>query len=211
MRTRRTSLLLPLLLVASLTVTAVSLAADGSLDVELRDGRVSLVARAAGLREVLQTIADRAHFKLWISRELPPQQVTVEITQVPVADALDRLLAANSFALVYGADGAVSALYLVPTGESQPTRTVLDSETAIIREQVLQNALASKAVPDHLKAAMLSQHYGESEEFRQSVSAQRPQAIRRLIDSLQQLGEPSAETLQRLERTLQPEAGLNNE
>jgi len=186
---------------------AVSAQTSDSLQIEFVDNRVRLTAHDVELRELLRSLAEQANFKVWISPALPAQMVTADIAPMPVQDALARLLVDNSFALVYGADGAVSALYLLPPGEAQPMQAVVDAETADPGERVLQGALASKAMPDHLKAALLSQHYGESEEYRQSVREQRPQAIRQLLDSLRRLGSPSAETMQRLERTLGPDAG----
>jgi len=208
-RPRAWRLLLPM------AVAMVGLATPGfaveRLDIETRGSQVRLSADAVDMRELLQQLAKQGNFKLWLSAALPAQPVSADIAMMPMEEALRELLVDNSFALVYGANGAVSALYVLPRGKSQSINATPDAESPDIREQMLHDALASPAVPDRIKASMLNQFHNDNDSFRQTLTAERPAAIEKLIEHLQQVGSASPETMQRLQQVLARERGLQIE
>jgi hypothetical protein len=170
--------------------------------IESRPGELGLTAKGIDLRELLPQLAKRSGFKLWFSAALPAQPVNVDIEIMPLNDALRKLLADNSFAMVYGADGAVAALYLLPKGTSQPIKAEIEDEATDLHEQMLKEALASPTLPDDIKAAMLSQFYNNNATQQQAAAEARPAAIEKLIEKLQQVGAASPETIQSLQQTL---------
>ena len=170
--------------------------------IESRPGELGVTAKGVDLRELLPQIAEHGAFKLWVSAALPEQPVSVDIEMMPLDDALRKLLANNSFAMVYGTDGAVTALYLLPKGTSEPINAEIEDETTDLNERMLQEALASPTLPDDIKAAMLSQFYNNNAQQQQAVADVRPAAIEKLIEKLQQVGAASPETMQSLQQTL---------
>ena len=170
--------------------------------IESRPGELGVTAKGVDLRELLPQIAERGGFRLWVSSALPEQPVSVDIEMMPLDDALRKLLADNSFAMVYGTDGAVTALYLLPKGTSEPIKAEIEDETTDLNERMLQEALASPTLPDDIKAAMLSQFYNNNAQQQQAVADVRPAAIEKLIEKLQQVGAASPETMQSLQQTL---------
>lgn len=178
---------------------------------EIHDGRVTLKAESVDLQRLLQQLAAQGGFKLWLSADLPAQALDVDIDDLSMQETLRDLLVDNSFALVNDAAGSVSALYVLPVGEdAEPMNRVLGSEPAELREQMLRNALASNSLPDNIKAAMLAQFHNNGESVLQSTAAQRPAAIEKLIETLQQLGNPNSATMRQLEQSLAREISLQN-
>ena len=181
---------------------------DDSPLVETRDGQMRVLASDIDLRVLLPQVAEQGGFGLWISEALPEQKVSADIEMMPMAEALAELLADNSFALVRGPDGEVLMLHVLPRGTAAPTSAALDAETTNMRERILQDALASQAIPDQIKAAMLNQYHNLNDEtLRRDLHQQQPVAIQNLIEHLQQIGAANSETMQRLrELQLQKQA-----
>jgi len=203
----------PVLLVVAVVVTGLVTPAFAAqrLDIETRGGQARLSVDAVDLRELLQQLAAQGNFKLWLSAAVPAQPVSADIALAPLDQVLRQVLADNSFALVYGADGQVSALYVLPRGEHQPVRQIIDDEPADLREQILQDALSSNLLSDQMKAAMLKEYHDDAESMQRVLTAQRPAAILQLIESLRRMGAPSSATLQQLEQTLARERELQPE
>jgi hypothetical protein len=79
--------------------------------------RLAVHATRVPLDELLQEIADR--YGADVAGDLAtPRDVSVEFDPVPLDDALRRLLGDQSFALVYGADGRLRQVRLLPTGQA---------------------------------------------------------------------------------------------
>ena len=64
--------------------------------------------------------------------------------------------------------------------------------------QVLRNALQSNSIPDSVKAALLDQNRANSTDLQQNVTAQRTQAIHKLLEQLEAVGAADPETIHQL-------------
>ena len=122
--------------------------------------------------------------KLWLSAALPSQPINLDIALTPLENVLRKLLTDNSFALVYGADGMVSTVYVLPKGDQLPLCQTIDAKPADLGEQILQDALALNLLTDHMKATMLKEFHDDEEALQHAVTVQRPAALEKLIESL---------------------------
>jgi hypothetical protein len=188
--------------------------AQDKITIEWQDGLLQLRTDAVDLGQVLQALADQGGFKLWLSDNLPTQQVSVQLEMQSLEQILRRLLVDNSYALVYDDKAGVSALYVLPPGKQQLSRLSLtpeiDNEQQQVQQQIVQDALGSSLLPDNIKAAILDQFGTQNTELQQSVMAQRPRAIQELIDALEQMGSPSEATMQQLYERLALEKAKSN-
>lgn len=86
------------------------------LVVAVRDGLVSLEADHAPLTAVLEAIAEQAEFELSIKGELE-RKVTRTFVDVPLEEALRRMLQYDSSVLIHAPDGGpLIALRVLPSG-----------------------------------------------------------------------------------------------
>ena len=191
--------------VCALALHASVVIAQDEFEIEVKGDLIWLSADRADLRQLLQQLAIERDFKLWISGNLPQQSVSLNSEGKSTEATLRRLLSDNSYALVYGDDAAISALYVLPAGESHATNLPLSPSNGENRQQVLLNALQSGQVPDDIKAAMLDQFGANPEILQQSVISQRAVAVERLMEQLEQMGTPSPETMQQLRSKLELE------
>ncbi|MCP4765321.1 MAG: hypothetical protein GY875_03545 [Gammaproteobacteria bacterium] len=182
--------------------------AQDQIQIETSNDRLWINTEAADLQELLQQLAVQSGFKLWVSGDFPRQSVSVHIEGETVEDTLRQLLADNSYALVFDDDAEVSALYLLPVGEHQSVNLELDAQSVDLSEQVLHDALASGQLSEDIKAAMLSQFGTDRTALQESAVQQWPQVMEKLIESLEQFGSASPETMNRLRQTLEREKSL---
>lgn len=197
----------PLMVVALLVFTIVTLApagaAQGELQIETRDGKVWLEADGADLRSVLQQLASAANFKLWVSASLPLQTVDIRSDGKSLEKTLQLVLDEISYAMVYDDNAAVSELYVLPAGESRSSTAALSATDDDGRQKVLLDALQSDQLPDIIKAAMLDQYGAEQEISQQSAAQMQSQAIQTLIDTIETIGAPDSATMLELRRGLE--------
>lgn len=171
---------------------------------------VSIHADQASLHPLLEQLASQAGFKLWIADGVPSQMVSISVNKQPVDQALRRLLADSSFALVYDDAEKVSALYVLPPGGAQPEGRVIKPVVANRQQQLVQDALASQALPDEIKAAIFYQMGADGEELRATIESQRGRAVESLVERLVEMGDPSAETIRQLNQKIaEIKAGQN--
>ena len=197
--------------VCALALHASVVVAQGDFEIEIKGDLIWLSADRADLRQLLHQFAIESDFKLWISANLPQQSVSLNSEGKSAEATLRRLLSDNSYALVYGDDATISALYVLPTGESHTTNLPLSPSNGENRRQVLLNALQSGQVPSDIKAAMLDQFGANPKILQQSVISQRIEAVERLIEQLELVGSPSLETMQQLRLKLETEINPKSE
>lgn len=208
---RGTRFIVATALACALAAHAPVLVAQEEFEIEIRGDLIWISADGADLQQLLQQFAIANDFKLWISGNLPQQSVSLHSEGKSIKETLRRLLSDNSYALVYDDNAAISALYVLPAGESGPTDLTIAPSEDEIRQQVLLDALESGQVPDEIKASMMDQFGADPEILQQAVMPQRTLAIERLIEKLEQIGSPSQETMQQLRRKLELEIELQNE
>jgi hypothetical protein len=75
---------------------AAALPASADVQITMRDGRVSIVAKDATLRQILAEWARVGQTKILNAERVPGQPLTLQLTNVPEQQALDTLLRALS-------------------------------------------------------------------------------------------------------------------
>ncbi len=85
-------------------VLAWSQAAAGTLDLTVRNGMVTLDAQAAPLGEVMRALSEKADFRLVMKQDLRAP-VTWRLDEVPIEQAVTRLLARVSSVALYAPEG----------------------------------------------------------------------------------------------------------
>lgn len=135
MKTLQTSL------IALFSLTLVSATASADVKVSIQDGRVSIVARDATVRQILTEWARVGQTKIVNVERIPGGPQTIELTNVPEAEALDVLLRAIS--------GFIAAPRTTPAGAnaSQFDRIVVMPTAAAPRP-------AASSAPPPMPAAM---------------------------------------------------------
>lgn len=107
---------------------AAAVAGSEALVVRYREDRVSLQAREAALDAVLRAIARESGAEL-VGAPREARTLTVAFTDVPVKEALERLVGAQNFALKYGDDGRLKAIELGGGRAVAPARPPAGAET----------------------------------------------------------------------------------
>jgi hypothetical protein len=112
--------------------------------VHYADGRLSTRLEGEDLSSVLQAVAAEARLEI---RGAPatPQTVSIVLDQVPLAEALTRLLAKQSFLFIYGAAGLKGVKILagsdaVPPLPAMPARTQAVAEPSDVEPSSAQLA-----------------------------------------------------------------------
>lgn len=125
-------------------LTTVSARGEGrpaSRVIEYRDDALTVDLVKVPLSEVLAEIARQSHAE--IRGELrESREVTARFDDVPLSQALDRLLAGQNYALIYGEDGALRAIPLLGGGKNGVT-TVTGSGAL----QADLNSVLAQSVP----------------------------------------------------------------
>jgi len=187
-----------------LLVQSNSSIAQDSFKISLSGDLVSVAAKNADLRQILQQLSIQSGFKLSISDSLQVQPVSVHFEKLSMQQALRRLLVNGSYAAVYDDNAVVTALYVLPPSEMQ-TNVDLMPNSGDIRQQAMRDALESNLIPDNIKSALLDQFGTENNKIlQQSVTLQRSQAIDRVIELLEQMGSENPETMQQFRKILEP-------
>ncbi len=184
-------------------IQAIPCSAQDGFELGLSNDQVSLNAENAELNLVLQELSAQAGFKLWLSDNLPSRQVNLQTQGQSIEATLRQLLAESSYALVYDDNSMVSALYVVPPGESQPINLELEPGVNDIQQSVLQNALESKSLPDNVKAALLNQFNVNRKTKLESLALQPTESMQRVIELLEQIGSASPTTMEQLRNKLE--------
>ena len=178
MRTRLLAAVLPVavVLLATRAVGATepssSEASPGEIELEVVAGLLTLEARDAPLADVVRAIGERVGFETILDGDLSAP-VTTSFAEVPVGDALNRLLGDLNRAIVYG--GAAAG------GE----------EAVIVRLSVFG---PGRALPEHAAGAVAS---GVLDALKHGDDGTRAQAALRLANSA-----PTEEVLAALGETL---------
>jgi hypothetical protein len=86
--------------------------------VHLDRGRVTLHVAAMPLADLLQRLERQSGAR--IRGTIPERSITADLADVPLQDALDTILGAESFMLTYGGDGSVRAIELLAAGTAAP-------------------------------------------------------------------------------------------
>lgn len=116
------------LVAGSLLVVFAAASSAAAAVVELTGGRLTVDARDVPLPDLLGLVARRASFRLTFARA-PIETVTAAFSDVPLDEAVRRLLRGHSFVLVYEADQRLSEVRLVgPDGAA--TLSVADRRHA---------------------------------------------------------------------------------
>jgi nucleotide-binding universal stress UspA family protein len=202
---------LALLLAGALSLQLTSAAAQDDARIIFADQLVSIHSDQAGLRPLLEELASQGGFKLWIADSVLSSAVSISVDKQPIEEALGRLLADNSFALVYDDAENLSALYVLPPGDSRPGGRVIMPDSVNQQQQAMQDALALDALPDNIKAAILFQMGDHGAEQQTVVASQRARAVETLVERLVQMGNPSPETIRQLKAKIVEFETMHNE
>jgi hypothetical protein len=84
--------------------------------VRYENGRVTVRATNAPLDRLLRDIANQTGATMWGNP--PTRTASFDMHDVPLADALKRMMGADSFMLTYGTDGHVRAIRFLGRGEA---------------------------------------------------------------------------------------------
>lgn len=164
-------------------------AAD-AFEIEVDANRVSIDARAAPLQPLLRELASKADFKLWMPAELGAEPVSLTLENQPLEKVLSRLLADTSYALVRGDDARLSAIFVLPRGESQSPLAATLTGNGSGLPQLLANPSTARI------AERLNEAIGKLDNLEPGVAPQNPPAgavqpapvtIEDLSEALQQI------------------------
>jgi len=92
----------------------------GKPEVGYAEGRLSVRADGTPLLSVLEAISKSTEIDILVSPELQGKDVTIEIVDVPLEDALKRVLRGINYAAIYGKEGDswyITTLKLYPKGK----------------------------------------------------------------------------------------------
>jgi len=128
-------------LVVSSSVALVSATASADVTVSIQNGRVSIVAKDATVRQILTEWARVGQMKIVNVEKIPGGPQTIELTNVPEAEALDVLLRSIS--------GFVVAPRMTPAAAnaSQFDRIVVMPTAAAPRAPVTASAAPPQSMP----------------------------------------------------------------
>lgn len=140
-----------------------------AFEIEVEANRVSIDARDAPLQPLLRELASRAGFKLWMPAELSAEPISLRLENQPLEKVLGRLLADTSYALVRDDDARLSAIFVLPRGQSQsPLVSTLGADANLA--QVLENPFAAQ-LSERLNDAL-----GRINNFDSGTAEQNPPA-----------------------------------
>ena len=192
-----------LLLFCGLPIAGKSAGLDGSIDLEIADQRATLIAENADLNEILEQLAEKADFQLWISDRLAPRTLSLQIENQPLPVFLDRLLGQLSYALVLDSERkTVTGLFVLPAGNAPAEKIELQPGNYPDRSTVLRDALASPEIPDSIKLSMMAQFNAEGTEAKK-IDMTRVEAISRLVEQIERNATADPDTIRRLRRDLE--------
>jgi hypothetical protein len=126
---------------------------DASGDVvHYEHGRVTVRATDAPLDRLLRDIANQTGATMWGNP--PSRTVSFDMHDVPLADALQRMMGADSFMLTYGTDGRVRTIRFLGRGEAvvyaspapSPAAAEAAAPAAPLAEEEKQAAVLQKQV-----------------------------------------------------------------
>ncbi len=192
-------------------IQTVVCSAQDNINIKMKNGLVSLNINNAHIKQVLQEFTRQSEIKLWISEDMEPKQLTLHLKNQKIENVLSKLLQDTSYALVFDDNKIVTGLYVLPTGKIQPAQVKLNPKNKINRQQVLNDALDSKSLPDNIKMAILNQFGTGNEVRQQAVKGQREQAIETLIKQLQLMAPDSSEITKQLRQKLNSEKQLQQQ
>lgn len=104
--------------VAVITLASSRVAGAAEPVVHYRAGRVTVHVQGMSLAAVLQAIGRDSG--ALVRGEIPRRDVTADLDDVPLDDALGRLLGRDSFALTYARDGRLRSIDLLAIGKAGP-------------------------------------------------------------------------------------------
>lgn len=198
--------------------------APTSIEISVSDQQVTLDADNVDLRQVLELLADKADFTLWISDELQGRKVTASFDKEPLRVALSRLMQNTSYALVQDSENnSVAALYVLPLGKAQTVMMEVKPEVVVETEQIMQNftpnifvdvdkiiqdALQADTVPDDIKAALSNRGDANPEASAQEFEVKRTNTMTQMIDIFEKHGMANPETIRELRETLEQKPAL---
>jgi hypothetical protein len=154
----------------------------------------------ADIRDVLERLSRQHEFRLWMSPGLQPRGTAADVESLPLAQALGRLLRDYSHVLVENDAGEILEVYVLAPGEDPPDSRVVQSPESA---QLLSGVLASDALPEDIKSAILYQALANNEATRQSLRAQKAAAIDRLIEFIDKADTAQSASMQTLREQLE--------
>lgn len=98
-----------------LAISAVS--ASDQIEIEISGERVTVITEQADLKLVLQELAAKGGFKVWMPPQLELDPISLRIEDEPLPAALRRLLTGTNHALVFRDDESIGAVFVLPVGE----------------------------------------------------------------------------------------------
>jgi hypothetical protein len=157
-RAAATAIVLAVVCLATPSARAEDEAADvvtPAVTVNVVRGRLSLEARAASLPEILDAIADRTDLRVQLDRPaealLDSAPITITLRDVPVEEALRRLLRGRDFVLVSGSgrpaearlyshrEASPAASPAASPGSAPPGEAIDRTNVAALRRQALDD------------------------------------------------------------------------
>ncbi len=183
-----------LLIVSGFSVNA------GSIELKINTTEISLEARDADLREILELLAERADFDLWMSLYVTTKPVNFSIRSESMETVLRKLLAKESHVLVLDSKAQtpsrVKGIFVLPAGttDAKELAPITDNRQAGLQDQAqaLEARLNAQKFVDKINALKLLPVEDNGTEQDEAVVADVHQDLPKLIEQIEKLRERSA-------------------
>lgn len=152
-------------------------AADERKNLTLQNGRLSAHLSAAPIRQVMEQLGSLTGARvLWLS-QAEDTPVSVDFTDLPLADALRRILGERNFMLFYRSQGQETWLSEIwisapPVGQRQAAPSLPATPPAQIPAQLMQTALYGQDTAARLNAINRMKKFASTDMRVQSILSQ---------------------------------------
>jgi hypothetical protein len=161
----------------------------GELNLRIDENGVSVDLDQIPLAGVLNRIAAITGIHVWISESVRAEPVTDQFQNMPLEQALKRLLRGQSFALIHrgtGDDQAVTDVFVVAKAGQAPSNSNGQGQVSDqIDPNVLVESLAPGTLPDHMKDALLEASAPIPSELQHVLAGSKPGAMAKLLERLE--------------------------
>ena len=186
-----------------------------SLDIRLSDKLVSVNVNNVPMRCVLRKLSIESGVQTRVFDKVRSREITANFYKLPLDEAYRRLLLGENYIMMNDSKGgpsAVTRVYILPLGMGQfdgqievhSAKETLNQSKPMLNNlrasesEMLATVISSDSIPDNIKEAIINQVSSRSGELTKTVSAQRNQAIYKLIERIEKTGGAAPETIGKL-------------
>lgn len=165
------------LVVGSIFLGGLGLAADEPGRLTLRDGKLTAHVSAAPVRQVMQEVSSLTGARvLWLGHA-EDRKVSVDFTDLPLADALRRILGESNFMLFYTSRGKETWLSEIwvsapSAGRGQPVAAAPAPPPTQAPAQLMQTALYGQDLSSRLNAIKRIKKFAQADPRVRSILSQ---------------------------------------